>query len=74
MFDYLHCCSFYWDERVYLPLPYLKRTLLIAYDESAQKALEEIAFINAERPQQARAARAAVLEIVVRDLEQCNNL
>ena len=74
VFDYLHRCSLHWDERVYLPLPYLKQTLLIAYDESAQKALEEIAFIVAERPQQARAARAAVLEIVMRDLEQRDNL
>ncbi len=74
VFDYLRRCSLYWDERVYLPLPYLKQTLLIAYNESSQKALEEIAFIVAERPQQIRAARAAVLEIVVREVEQCDSL
>jgi hypothetical protein len=34
-----------------------------------QGTLEEIAFIAAERPQQLRAARAVVLEIVMRDME-----
>ena len=61
--------SLHWDELVYLPLPYLKRTLLIAYEQDAEKALAEIAFIAAERPQQLRAARTAALEIAMRDLE-----
>lgn len=61
--------SLHWDERVYLPLPFLKQTLLLAYDEDPQEALTEIAFIAAERPQQLRAARAAALEIALSDLE-----
>jgi uncharacterized protein len=69
VFDYLHRSSLYWDECVYLPLPFLKRTLLLAYYEAPEKALEEIAFIAAERPQQLRAARAVALEITMRDLE-----
>jgi uncharacterized protein len=69
VFDYLHRSSLYWDERVYLPLPFLKQTLLIGYYEAPKKVMEEIAFITAERPQQLRAARAVVLEIAMRDLE-----
>jgi len=69
VFALLQRSSLHWDERVYLPLPYLKRTLLIAYDEQPDMALEEIAFIAAERPQQLRAAQAAALEIAMRDLE-----
>lgn len=74
VFDYLHLSSLYWDEYVYLPLPYLKDILLLAYDELAEKALQEITFIAVERPQQLRAAQAAMQEIVVRYLEQCGNL
>lgn len=69
VFAFLEHSSVHSDERVYLPLPYLKRTLLIAYDEEPDKALAEIAFISAERPLQLRAARAAALEIALRDLE-----
>jgi predicted transcriptional regulator len=74
VFTNLHHSSLYWDEKVYLPLPFLKHTLLIAVDEDIEKTLEEIAFIVAERPQQMRAAREAVSEIVVRHLETCNSL
>ena len=52
------------------PFPYLKQTLLIAYDQDAEKALNELAFIAAERPLQLRAVRATLLEIAVRGLEQ----
>ncbi len=60
--------ALHWDERVYLPLPFLKRTLLIASDQDLQETVTEIAFIAAERPQQLRAARMAILEIAMRDL------
>ncbi len=69
VFHLLQQSSIYWDERVYLPLPYLKHMLLIAYDIQPDKALAEITFIAAERPHQLWAARAATLEIVMRDLE-----
>jgi hypothetical protein len=67
---YLRRSALYWDELVYLPLPYLERTLLIAYDEQPREMLEVITFIAVERPLQLRAARAAMLEIVMRDLEE----
>jgi hypothetical protein len=70
VFAYLQRSSLHWDEIVYLPLPFLKQTLLIAYDQDAEKALNEITFIAADRPPQLRVARAALLEIAVRDLEQ----
>src|SRR5437588_1494658 len=44
-FTYLHRSALYWDERVFLPLPYLKRTLLIATQQDVERALEEIEFI-----------------------------
>lgn len=72
VFEYLHRSTLYWDELVFLPLPFLKQTLLLAYDESPERALEEIAFIIAERPRQIRTARATALEIAMRDLETTN--
>src|SRR6266704_6626577 len=74
VFTYLHRSSLYWDERVFLPLPYLKRTLLIAAEQNEEQALEEIAFIVAERPQQLGAARGASLAIAIRDLELRDSL
>src|SRR5579859_6924314 len=74
VFTCLHHCSLYWDELVYLPIPFLKRILLIAMDEDVEKALEEVAFIVAERPQQMRAARTTALEIAMRELEMRRSL
>jgi len=74
VFEYLHRCSLYWDEIVYLPLPYLKQTLLIASVQDTERALDEISFIAAERPRQLRAARGAVLEIAISYLEQCKTM
>ncbi len=74
VFTHLHRSSLYWDERVYLPLPGLKHTLLIAAEQNVERTLEEISFILAERPQQIGAARAASLEIAIHDLEMSTNL
>ena len=74
VFHYLQHSSLHWDERVYLRLPYLKHTLLIACDENSRQALDEIRFIDAERPQQLWAARATILELAMRDLEICKTL
>ncbi len=74
VFTYLHRSSLYWDERVLLPLPGLKHTLLLAAGQNVEQALEEISFIVAERPQQLRAARTASLEIAIRDLEMREDL
>ena len=74
VFTYLHQSALYWDERVYLPLPYLKRILRLAAKENVEQALAEIAFITAERPQQLRAARAIASEIAVGELEMRKSL
>ncbi len=74
VFAYLHHSALYWDECVNIPLPRLKQSLLIAAEQNVEQALEEIAFIVAERPQQIGQARAASLEIAVRDLETRNIL
>ena len=74
VFICLRHSSLYWDERVFLPLPYLRRILLIAADQDVKQALDEIAFIAAERTQQIGAARVASLEIAMRDLETRENL
>jgi uncharacterized protein len=65
----LHC-----DECVYLPLPYLKRLLLLAAEQDKGETLEEIDFIIHERPQQRGAAQAAVLEMVLFDLHMRESL
>ena len=69
VFTLLHRSSLYWDEYEPLPLPCLTRILLIAIDQDIEQTLTEINFIVYERPQQLRAAKAASLEIVFRDLE-----
>jgi AAA ATPase domain len=66
--------SLHWDERVYLPLPFLKQMLLLAYEEDPHAALTEFAFIAAERPPQLRATRKATIEILMRDLESRKTL
>ncbi len=71
---HLHHSALYWDEYVFLPLPYLKHILLIVADQDVEQALEEIAFIAADRSLQISAAQGTSLEIAIRDLESCNNI
>ncbi|HEY5006233.1 MAG TPA: hypothetical protein VII61_23935 [Ktedonobacteraceae bacterium] len=68
VFHYLHRSSLYWDECVFLPLPHLKRMLLIAADQNKDEALSEIYFILQERSQQRSAAQAVALNIALNDL------
>jgi uncharacterized protein len=74
VFTRLHRSSLHWDECVYLPLPGLKQALLLAADQNVGETLAEIDFIVHERPQQLAAARAASLEIAIREVELCDNL
>ncbi len=74
VFAYLHHCSLYWDECVFLPLPYLTSTLYLAIEQDIQQTLDEINFIVRERPTQLTEARAAALEIALRDLEERETL
>jgi len=74
VFFYLHHSSLYWDECVFVPLPRLKDTLLLAAGQDIRLALDEVAFIVTERHQQIGAAQAASLEIVLHDLEMCESI
>ena len=69
VFTYLHRSALYWDECVFLPLPYLQQTLLIAVGQDVQRALNELAFIIDKRPQQQQTALAVLCEIALRDME-----
>jgi hypothetical protein len=69
VFAHLHTSSLYWDECVFLPLPYLRQTLLIAVEQDVQLALKETTFILDERPQQRLAALRTSLEVVLHDME-----
>jgi hypothetical protein len=68
VFYHLKHCALHCDEVVFLPLPYVRRLLLIAANQNVDAALEEIDFIVQERSQQSGAARAAALEIALFDL------
>jgi hypothetical protein len=57
-----------------LPLPGLKQALLLATTQDIERTQEEISFIIAERRQQIDAARAASLQIAIRDLEERQEL
>jgi hypothetical protein len=74
VFARLHRSALYWDECVFLPLPYLTRTLYLASEQDTQQTLNEIAFIVAKRPTQYTEARAAAMEIALRDLEERETL
>jgi uncharacterized protein len=62
------------DECVFLPLPHVKQMLLLAAEQDKEATLEEIDFIIHERPQQRAAAQAAVLEMVLFDLNMRESL
>ena len=74
VFAYLHRSALYWDECVFLPLPFLTGTLYLAIEQDIQQTLDEVAFIVRERPTQITEARAAALEIALRDLEERETL
>lgn len=73
VFTNLHRSALYSVESA-LPLPYLKRILLIAVEQSVEQALKEFEFLLRERPQQINAASAAWRELIARDLEKRNTL
>jgi uncharacterized protein len=74
VFSHLRQSSLYWDERVFLPLPYLEETLLIAAKEDVERTLREIDFILVERPLQTFGVKQALIAIALNDLEQRKTL
>ena len=73
VFTNLHRSALYWVENA-LPLPYLKRILLIAVEQNVEQALKEFKSILRERPQQVNAVSTAWLVLIARDLEKRNTL
>jgi hypothetical protein len=74
VFTYLHHSSLHWDERVHVPLPYLKQTLLIAAQQDIKQAGKEIIFIVGERPLQIRPIRTIYPVIILRTLATFESL
>lgn len=70
IFGYLHKSPLYWDECIFLPLPNLRQTLLVAAGQDIQQTLKEIAFVIDYRSQQRQAALLASIEIALRDMER----
>ncbi|MBV9228010.1 MAG: ATP-binding protein [Chloroflexi bacterium] len=68
VFSTLHHSALYWDECVFLPLPYLKHILRLAIEQDVSATLEELNFIVTERPQQSLAAQLIAYEIALKDL------
>src|SRR6266849_1547075 len=69
VFTNLHRSALYWDECVFLPLPYLQQMLLIAVGQDVQRAFKELTFIVDKRPQQQYTALAVLCEIALHDME-----
>lgn len=72
VFSYLHKSALHWDEHVFVALPGLREILLLAamQDGYVDQTLQEIAFIVTKRPRQIVAARFALTEIIICELEQ----
>jgi AAA domain len=69
----LHTSSFYWNT-VFLPLPGLKRTLLIAAREDLEQVLEDISYFVSNSPGLIGATRDTSLEIMLSFMEKCTKL
>ena len=74
IFYYLRHSTLHYDEAVFLPLPYLRQTLLLAAEQNVDEAIEEIEFTMHERPQQRGQAQAALVEIALSDLTMRESL
>jgi hypothetical protein len=64
----LHRSPIYWREPIWLPLVGLKRFLRLVGEHDFRAGVDECLFVISQRPTQAKAARAALLEIVARHL------
>ncbi len=74
IFVELHRSALYWDERVFLPLLFLKSLLHFAATQNPDQTLKEIDFIIEERSLQGRAARETLHDIILQKLEQWDSL
>lgn len=61
-------CPVTWNEIIWLPLPFVTEFLALLTKQNREEGFRQIAFVAAERELQIRAARAALVEIVLDDL------
>ena len=62
-----------WHEVIWIPLPFAGRLLSLVAKHDREKGLEQIRFVQAERPHQRRAAQAALVPVILEDL-RCSDL
>ncbi len=74
IFRYLRRSALYWDECVFLSLPFLRHLLLYAAFRDQEQVRQVIEFIIVERPEQISEVRDACIEITLRALEERNDL
>jgi hypothetical protein len=70
----LHGSPIYWREPIWLPLAGLRRFLRLVGEQDFRAGVDECLFVISRRPTQARAARAALLEIVARHLADLSTI
>ncbi|MGH2494254.1 MAG: AAA family ATPase [Ktedonobacteraceae bacterium] len=70
VFTHLQHSALYWNQCAFPPFLGLKAALLIAVGQDPERTLEEVAFIDAERPRYRSVMQSIVLEIAIHDLER----
>jgi uncharacterized protein len=73
LFKYFRCSPIYWDEVIAQPLPYLADWLVMLFKKDRERGLAEILFLLANRPFQRRAARSALVIVLIDSLQTVNN-
>jgi hypothetical protein len=61
-------CPVFWNEVIWLPLPRVGKLLALLVRQDREKGFRAVAFVNAERPLQRRAAADALVEVALDDL------
>jgi hypothetical protein len=62
-------CPLAWNEVVWLPLPFAGSFLALLVRQDRAKGFREIAFVAAERPRQRGAARDALVDVALEDVQ-----
>jgi hypothetical protein len=63
------CCPVAWSETISLPLPFVGRLLALLVERDREEGFRQIKFVSAERRSQRGAARYALTELAISDLQ-----
>ena len=74
VFTHLQRSALYWNQCAFPPFFGLKATLLIAVGQDPERTLEEVTFIDAERPRYRGVVQSILLELAVHDLERRSDM